>query len=92
LIDSAVSRAIGCHAQEARGRQQIGLLGRSIFEKLRPGIGWWGSYVKKKPDGNPSRLYTTSGFGHWFPFRFGCPTEMAIVVLEGMRRERADAA
>jgi predicted MPP superfamily phosphohydrolase len=62
---------------------QIGLLGRSIFETLKPGIGWWGSYVKTKKDGRPSRLYTTSGFGHWFPFRFGCPTEMPIVVLEG---------
>ena len=71
---------------------QIGLLGRSIFEKLRPGIGWWGSYVKKKTDGRPSRLYTTSGFGHWFPFRFGCPTEMPIIVLEGHRSDRIAAA
>lgn len=69
---------------------QVGLLGRSIFETLRPGIGWWGSYLKKKKDGRPSRLYTTSGFGHWFPFRFGCPTEMPIVVLEGDRSERIE--
>jgi predicted MPP superfamily phosphohydrolase len=62
---------------------QVGLLGRSLFEKLRPGIGWWGAYLKKKKDGRPSRLYTTSGFGHWLPFRFGCPTEMPLVVLEG---------
>lgn len=71
---------------------QIGLLGRSIFETLRPGIGWWGSYVKKKKDGRPSRLYTTSGFGHWFPFRFGCPTEMPIVVLEATRSGRIHTA
>lgn len=71
---------------------QVGLLGRSIFETLRPGIGWWGSYVKKKKDGRPSRLYTTSGFGHWFPFRFGCPTEMPIVVLEGARSGRIRTA
>ena len=43
-------------------------------------------------DGRPSRLYTTSGFGHWFPFRFGCPTEMPLVVLEGRRSGRIDAA
>jgi predicted MPP superfamily phosphohydrolase len=48
--------------------------------------------VKKKKDGRPSRLYTTSGFGHWFPFRFGCPTEMPIVVLEGDPRARIEAA
>jgi predicted MPP superfamily phosphohydrolase len=70
---------------------QIGLLGRSIFEKLRPGIGWWGAYVKTKKDGRPSRLYTTSGFGHWFPFRFGCPTEMPIVVLARAPGHRIDS-
>lgn len=71
---------------------QIGLLGRSLFEKLRPGIGWWGAYVKRRADGSPSRLYTTSGFGHWFPFRFGCPTEMPLVVLEGEGGRSADRA
>lgn len=55
---------------------QLGFLGRSLFETLRPNVRWWGSYAKKK-----SRLYTTSGFGHWFPFRLGCPTEMPLVVL-----------
>ena len=68
---------------------QIGLFGRSIFEKLVPGTGWWGSYARPRPRtsrtsrSSPSRLYTTSGFGHWFPFRIGCPTEMPIIVLEG---------
>ncbi len=63
---------------------QIGLLGRSILEKIKPGIGWWGAYTKRRRDGKgPSRLYTTSGFGHWFPFRIGCPTEMPLIVLEG---------
>jgi len=33
-------------------------------------------------DGRPARLSTTSGFGHWFPFRVGCPTEMPLLVLE----------
>lgn len=60
---------------------QIGLLGRSIFERLDPSIGWWGSYEKEGAHG-PSRLYTTSGAGHWLPFRIGCPTEMPIIVLE----------
>lgn len=69
---------------------QVGLLGRSLFEWLRPGIGWWGAYVKRRPDGSPSRLYTTSGFGHWFPFRFGCPTEMPLVILEGDGARPAD--
>lgn len=71
---------------------QLGLFGRSLLEKIRPGIGWWGRYERERPATpaaqasrlatTPSRLYTTSGFGHWFPFRVGCPTEMPIIVLE----------
>jgi hypothetical protein len=61
---------------------QLGLFGRSLLEKLRPGTGWWGTYARRGRDGRPSRLYTTSGFGHWFPFRVGCPTEMPLLVLE----------
>lgn len=61
---------------------QLGLFGRSLLERLRPGTGWWGTYARKGRDGRPSRLYTTSGFGHWFPFRVGCPTEMPVIVLE----------
>jgi predicted MPP superfamily phosphohydrolase len=62
---------------------QLGLFGRSLLEKLQPGTGWWGTYARRGRDGRTSRLYTTSGFGHWFPFRVGCPTEMPIVVLQG---------
>ena len=75
---------------------QLGMFGRSLLEKLEPGIGWWGAYSKARPPamararelgeakgpGGPSRLYTTSGFGHWFPFRIGCPTEMPLIILE----------
>lgn len=71
---------------------QLGLFGRSLLEKIRPGIGWWGRYERARPftpaarvsrvASTPTRLYTSSGFGHWFPFRVGCPTEMPVVVLE----------
>jgi len=56
---------------------QIGIGGRSIFEQALPLKYLWGSYS----DGNGSRLYTTSGLGHWFPFRLGCPREAAIIEL-----------
>jgi uncharacterized protein len=63
---------------------QLGFLGRSLFEKLRPDIFWWGPYARAaRANNKTSRLYTTSGFGHWFPFRLGCPTEMPLIVLEG---------
>src|SRR5262249_10185696 len=56
---------------------QLGFMGRSLLEKLRPGVNWWGAYSRARSSKlGPSRLYTTSGFGHWFPFRLGCPTEM----------------
>lgn len=82
---------------------QLGLSGRSVLEMLRPGAGWWGTYARKRPDSvaarrtklesTPSRLYTTSGFGHWFPSRLGCPTEMPIIVLErGQPEARAAVA
>ncbi|MDB4943623.1 MAG: metallophosphoesterase [Labilithrix sp.] len=77
---------------------QIGMLGRSLLEHVRPGVGWWGTYERERPltaaaqrsvlRRSPSRLYTTSGFGHWFPFRLGCPTELPIIVLTGAPRPR----
>jgi len=70
---------------------QVGLFGRSLLAWIRPETSWWGTYERVRPSsrsarrsslfGSPSRLYTTSGFGHWFPFRLGCPTEMPVIVL-----------
>jgi predicted MPP superfamily phosphohydrolase len=49
----------------------------SAFQAILPRELLWGSYEERG-----SRLYTTSGFGHWFPFRLGCPTEAPLIVLE----------
>ena len=70
---------------------QLGLFGRSLFQYLMPRTSWWGRYTKKRPNGRASQLYTTSGFGHWFPFRFGCPTELPLIVLEGARAPRIES-
>ncbi|MBX3228348.1 MAG: metallophosphoesterase [Labilithrix sp.] len=67
---------------------QLGFLGKSFFELLDATVGWWGAYAKPGKRGRTSRLYTTSGFGHWFGFRLGCPAEIPILVLE---REEAGA-
>ena len=58
---------------------QIGFGGKSIFENTVKYI--WGQYVKA----NGSRLYTTAGIGHWFPFRLGCPPEAPIIRLVSSR-------
>jgi len=55
---------------------QIGTGKRSAFEAMYPNAYLWGLYEK-----GPHRLYTTSGVGHWFPFRLGCPAEAPILKL-----------
>jgi uncharacterized protein len=55
---------------------QIGFNGKSAFEPLWPDGYLWGAYRRRE-----SQLYTTSGFGDWFPFRVGCPAEAPILEL-----------
>lgn len=55
---------------------QIALGGRSFLEWFGREY-MWGHYRRKD-----SQLYTTSGAGHWFPFRLGCPAEIPVYVLK----------
>ena len=55
---------------------QIGFNGKSAFEPIWRDKYLWGRYTREA-----SHLYTTSGFGHWFPFRILCPTEAPIIEL-----------
>lgn len=55
---------------------QIGLGGRSVFEGMAPQGYLWGHYTRES-----SHLYTSSGMGHWFPFRLGCPPEAPVIEL-----------
>jgi predicted MPP superfamily phosphohydrolase len=55
---------------------QIGFNGKSAFEPIWRDKYLWGRYSRGE-----SHLYTTSGFGHWFPFRLMCPTEAPIIEL-----------
>ncbi len=55
---------------------QIGFMGRSVFESYSSGNYLWGEYALGR-----SRLYTSAGAGHWFPFRLGCPAEAPIIEL-----------
>ncbi len=57
---------------------QIGIGGKSFFEMVSSYKYLWGHYIK----GNGSQLYTTSGVGHWFPFRLGCPQEAPLIELK----------
>ncbi|MEW5993916.1 MAG: metallophosphoesterase [Candidatus Zixiibacteriota bacterium] len=55
---------------------QVGLAGRSLFESVLPERYLWGHYRRRE-----SHLYTSSGVGHWFPFRLGCPPEAPVITL-----------
>lgn len=55
---------------------QLGFNGRSLLEGFMPDRFLWGAYS----DG-ANRLYTSSGAGHWFPFRLGCAREVPLIVL-----------
>jgi predicted MPP superfamily phosphohydrolase len=57
---------------------QIGFNGKSAFEPIWRDRYLWGRYTRAG-----SHLYTTSGFGHWFPFRLLCPTEAPLIELSG---------
>ncbi len=54
---------------------QVGIGGRSVFSAMTDRY-LWGLYGNSK-----SRLYVSSGIGHWFPFRLGCPTEAPVIEL-----------
>lgn len=55
---------------------QIGAGERSLFEVISPESYLWGHYQK-----GSSHLNTSSGVGHWFPFRLGCPAEAPVIEL-----------
>jgi hypothetical protein len=58
------------------GGIQMGWNGRAIIQPFAPNKHFWGYYRK-----GDSQLYTTSGVGHWFPFRLNCPREAPVYVL-----------
>jgi predicted MPP superfamily phosphohydrolase len=56
---------------------QIGVMGKPVLAR-------WGNekYIRGKYMNGKSLAYTSSGVGHWFPFRLGCPTEAPVFVLK----------
>lgn len=75
-LDYASTRKIGLTLAGHTHGGQIGFFGRSVFEPAFPQKYLWGTYRR-----GDSVLYTTSGAGHWFPFRLGCPPEAPMVEL-----------
>jgi uncharacterized protein len=56
---------------------QIGVGERSLFEPLFPK---W--YLRGRYERDGATLFTSSGFGHWFPFRLDCPAQVPLITLQ----------
>ena len=57
----------------------LGWRGRSLVERADKDLRAWGIYGDAT-----ARLHVTSGFGHWFQFRAGCPAEAPILELRSV--------
>ena len=55
---------------------QLGFMGKSVFDVFNKNSYLWGEFKIGQ-----NKLYTSSGIGHWFPFRLGCPAEAPIITL-----------
>ncbi len=75
-FDHAADRGISLTLAGHTHGGQIGFMGRSVFDSYWEDRYLWGEYRR----GN-SVLYTSSGVGHWFPFRLGCPPEAPVIEL-----------
>lgn len=76
-FDYAAQQGIGLTLAGHTHGGQLGFRGRSLVETFGGVPYIWGHYTQGR-----SHLYTTSGVGHWFPFRLGCPQEAPIIELQ----------
>jgi len=75
-FDAAVNQKIDLSLAGHTHGGQVGLGGKSFFESFMPERYLWGTYKKGK-----YQMYLSSGVGHWFPFRLGCPPEAPVIEL-----------
>lgn len=79
-LDDAAVRGVSLILAGHTHGGQVGMNHRSLFESVLPDRYLWGHYRMKQ-----SHLYTSSGVGHWFPFRLGCPPEAPVIELQRTR-------
>jgi predicted MPP superfamily phosphohydrolase len=73
-FDVAATRGIGFTLSGHTHGGQLAVLGHSL-------LGWALRYPKGTFARGQSRLFVTTGLGHWLPFRIGCPTELPLIEL-----------
>lgn len=74
-FDQSAPRGIDVQLSGHTHGGQIAPFGLSILG------GWWLHYPRGSYAQGRSRMYVTTGLGHWFPFRVDCPTELPIIEL-----------
>jgi predicted MPP superfamily phosphohydrolase len=79
-FDSAAANGIPLTLAGHTHGGQIGIFGKGLLEVLAIKRYMWGLY-----ENNGCKLYTSSGAGHWFPYRLGCNSEIPIFVLNNSR-------
>lgn len=75
-FDALAAHRVGLTLSGHTHGAQMGVGDHSVLEPAMPAQYLRGFYKK-----NDSVLYTSSGAGHWFPFRLNCPSEAPLLVL-----------
>ncbi len=74
---AAIERGVNLTVAGHTHGGQIAWNHRAAWDHLFGKEYMWGLYER-----NGSKLYTSSGAGHWFPFRLGCPAEIPLYILK----------
>lgn len=74
VFDVASARGVDFTLSGHTHGGQLAVLGKSL-------LGFMLRYPKGIFTRGASRLFVTTGLGHWLPFRVGCPTELPLIEL-----------
>jgi predicted MPP superfamily phosphohydrolase len=74
-IDAAFANKIDLTLTGHTHGTQVGLFGRPLYKNAF-------KYIRGLYEYNGRYGYVSTGVSGWFPFRFGCPPEMAVFTLK----------
>ena len=75
VIDAAFARGIDLTLAGHTHGTQVGLFGRPLYKEAF-------KYIRGVYEQNGRYGYVSVGVSGWFPFRFGCPPEIAVFTLK----------
>jgi predicted MPP superfamily phosphohydrolase len=74
VFDQAAARRVPVTLSGHTHGGQVSVLGLALVDLVV-------RYSRGVYEQGESRLYVTTGLGHWFPFRIDCPTELPVIEL-----------